>query len=264
MDKPTPFLGRDALAKQQAAGVRKRLVLFTFDDPAAFPWGGEPILMDGSNVGELTSAGYSRKLGRAVAMGYARADDTAHRRRRARREVPGRHRRRAVRGDAAPQARVARGDRARGLARSRPKFGLRLCPGQPPSAPICVSVPAFPPRSRGPPDAASFHHAAPPRAHAIEARRRDRAGPEPDARPQHSRGARQGRGRHLADGGRAARRPAGVDDAPAALDARAAGLRPPRRRPRPLVRRPAGVHRRRRISRQSRFRRAKATSTCGG
>ena len=29
--------------------------MFTFDDPAAFPWGGEPILMDGRNVGELTS-----------------------------------------------------------------------------------------------------------------------------------------------------------------------------------------------------------------
>ena len=32
--------------------------MFTFDDPAAFPWGGEPILMDGRNVGELTSTGY--------------------------------------------------------------------------------------------------------------------------------------------------------------------------------------------------------------
>ena len=63
--------------RQQAEGVRKRLVLFTFDDPAAFPWGGEPILMDGRNVGELTSAGYSRKFGRAVAMGYARADPDA-------------------------------------------------------------------------------------------------------------------------------------------------------------------------------------------
>jgi 4-methylaminobutanoate oxidase (formaldehyde-forming) len=76
MDKAPPFLGRDALAKQRAAGLRKRLVLFTFDDPAAFPWGGEPILMDGRSVGELTSTGYSRKLGRAVAMGYARGDTT--------------------------------------------------------------------------------------------------------------------------------------------------------------------------------------------
>ncbi len=76
MDKAAGFVGREALAKQRAEGIRKRLVMFTFDDPAAFPWGGEPILMNGGNVGELTSAGYSRRHGRAVAMGYARADRT--------------------------------------------------------------------------------------------------------------------------------------------------------------------------------------------
>jgi 4-methylaminobutanoate oxidase (formaldehyde-forming) len=54
LDKPAPFHGRDALLATPAASVRKRLVMFTFDDPAAFPWGGEPILMDGRNVGELT------------------------------------------------------------------------------------------------------------------------------------------------------------------------------------------------------------------
>ncbi|HEY8244046.1 MAG TPA: FAD-dependent oxidoreductase [Casimicrobiaceae bacterium] len=74
LDKAASFLGREALVAKRDAGQRKRLVMFTFDDPSAFPWGGEPILMDGRNVGELTSAGYSRKLGRAVAMGYARAD----------------------------------------------------------------------------------------------------------------------------------------------------------------------------------------------
>ena len=72
LDKPD-FIGRDALLRQQAEGLRSTLVLFTFDDPAAFPWGGEPILMNGRAVGELTSAGYSRKYGRAIAMGYARA-----------------------------------------------------------------------------------------------------------------------------------------------------------------------------------------------
>jgi 4-methylaminobutanoate oxidase (formaldehyde-forming) len=73
LDKPGAFVGRDALVERQQAGLAKRLVRFTFDDPSAFPWGGEPILMDGRNVGELTSAGYSWRLGRAVAMGYARA-----------------------------------------------------------------------------------------------------------------------------------------------------------------------------------------------
>ena len=74
MDKPGAFVGRDALESQRAAGIRKRLVTFTFDDSAVFPWGGEPVLMDGRNVGELTSTGYSRRYGRAIAMGYARAD----------------------------------------------------------------------------------------------------------------------------------------------------------------------------------------------
>ena len=73
MDKAAPFIGRAALAKQRGTGIRKRLVMFAFDDSRAFPWGGEPILMDGRNVGELTSAGHSRKFGRAIAMGYARA-----------------------------------------------------------------------------------------------------------------------------------------------------------------------------------------------
>ena len=74
LDKPAAFLGREALLKQREAGPRKRLVMLTFDDSRAFPWGGEPVLMDGRNVGEITSAGYSRRLGRAVAMAYARAE----------------------------------------------------------------------------------------------------------------------------------------------------------------------------------------------
>ena len=72
MDKPVQFIGRDALAAQSTSTVTKRLLLLSFDDPASFPWGGEPILMNGANVGEVTSAGYSRRHGRALAMGYAR------------------------------------------------------------------------------------------------------------------------------------------------------------------------------------------------
>ncbi len=70
-EKPT-FVGRDALLAQRAAGLSRRLVMLTLDDPAAFPWGGEPVLMNGAPVGEITSAGYSRALGRAVALAYAR------------------------------------------------------------------------------------------------------------------------------------------------------------------------------------------------
>jgi glycine cleavage system aminomethyltransferase T len=74
LDKQIEFIGRSALVRQRSEGVRKRLLIFTLDDAAAFPWGGEPIVVNGSNVGELTSAGYSRLYGHAVAMGYARSD----------------------------------------------------------------------------------------------------------------------------------------------------------------------------------------------
>ena len=74
LEKAGNFIGREALLQQRSRGVSKRLLIFTCDAPAAFPWGGEPILMDGRNVGELTSAGYSRKFGRAIAMGYARSE----------------------------------------------------------------------------------------------------------------------------------------------------------------------------------------------
>ena len=73
LGKPVDFIGRDALVRQSKRGIAKRLVQFTLDDPAAFPWGGEPILMDGRPIGELASTGYSRKLGRAVAFGYAKS-----------------------------------------------------------------------------------------------------------------------------------------------------------------------------------------------
>jgi 4-methylaminobutanoate oxidase (formaldehyde-forming) len=74
LEKPAGFIGRDALLQQRSRGLSKRLLVFSFDDPKAFPWGGEPILMEGLNVGELTSAGYSRKFGRGIAMGYVRSD----------------------------------------------------------------------------------------------------------------------------------------------------------------------------------------------
>jgi glycine cleavage system aminomethyltransferase T len=72
LDKSVDFIGRAALLRQRDAGIAKRLLVFSFHDPDAFAWGGEPILMDGRSVGELTSAGFSRKHGRVLAMGYVR------------------------------------------------------------------------------------------------------------------------------------------------------------------------------------------------
>ena len=74
LGKRADFLGREALLRQQEGGPTKRLGLFVLDDPDALPWGGEGILRDGKPVGEITSAGYSARLGRAVVMGYIRGD----------------------------------------------------------------------------------------------------------------------------------------------------------------------------------------------
>ena len=66
------FLGREALLRKREAGVSKRLAILVLDDPDAWAWGGEGILRDGVPVGEVTSAGWSASLGRAVVMGYVR------------------------------------------------------------------------------------------------------------------------------------------------------------------------------------------------
>jgi glycine cleavage system aminomethyltransferase T len=75
LDKPVPFLGREALLEQRERTLRKRLLTFVLEDEAALPWGDEPILRDGRVVGTVTSAGFGHTLGRGVAMGYVRDPD---------------------------------------------------------------------------------------------------------------------------------------------------------------------------------------------
>jgi 4-methylaminobutanoate oxidase (formaldehyde-forming) len=72
LDKPVPFIGRDALRSRREQPLTKRLLTFVLEDEAALPWGDEPILRDGRVVGAVTSAAFGHTLGRAVAMGYVR------------------------------------------------------------------------------------------------------------------------------------------------------------------------------------------------
>ena len=62
-DKPVPFLGREALRRQKAAGVKRRLVLFVLQDPEPVLWGGEPIYRDGQ-AGRLHHVRLLRAHGR--------------------------------------------------------------------------------------------------------------------------------------------------------------------------------------------------------
>ena len=72
LDKPSPFMGRDALLQAQGGPLKKKLLTFVFEDPAAYAWGGEAIEIDGQTVGEISSAGWSLKAGACVALGYVR------------------------------------------------------------------------------------------------------------------------------------------------------------------------------------------------
>ena len=72
-DKPGGFIGREALLRQRDAGLRRRLVTFTLDDPEPLLFHNEPIWRDGVLVGKTTSGWYGHTLGRAVALGYVDA-----------------------------------------------------------------------------------------------------------------------------------------------------------------------------------------------
>ncbi|CAN5665944.1 glycine cleavage system aminomethyltransferase GcvT [soil metagenome] len=63
------FIGRDALLKQKAAGVTRRLVGFRLLE-RGFPRQGYEIRFDGSRVGQVTSGIVSPSLGEGIGMGY--------------------------------------------------------------------------------------------------------------------------------------------------------------------------------------------------
>ncbi len=69
-----PFNGREALERQAAAGLRRRLVHLKLSDPGVFPLGDEPILQDDRVVGQVTSAAFGHTLGTGVAIGYIALD----------------------------------------------------------------------------------------------------------------------------------------------------------------------------------------------
>lgn len=68
MDKPGGFVGRAALGKTPAP--QKMLRTIVFDDPDAAVLGKEPVFVDGTPAGYVTSAGYSATLGRTLAYAW--------------------------------------------------------------------------------------------------------------------------------------------------------------------------------------------------
>ncbi len=69
-EKPGGFIGRDALlaAKADPDHLKTRVVQLVLDDPQAQLWGGEGVLCDGREVGEVRSAAFGYTLGASVAL----------------------------------------------------------------------------------------------------------------------------------------------------------------------------------------------------
>jgi len=72
LEMPAAFIGRAALERQTAEGVRRRLVGLRLEG-RAIARHGYPVLHDGAVVGEVTSGTWSPSLGQAIALAYVPA-----------------------------------------------------------------------------------------------------------------------------------------------------------------------------------------------
>ncbi len=64
------FVGRDAVLRKRAEGLRRRLLQFKLGEPEPMLFHNEPLVRDGEIVGIVTSANYGHALGGAIGMGY--------------------------------------------------------------------------------------------------------------------------------------------------------------------------------------------------
>ncbi len=73
LEMPAAFIGREALERQSAEGVNRRLVGLKLQG-RAIARHGYPVLRAGQVVGEVTSGTWSPTLGEAIALAYVPAD----------------------------------------------------------------------------------------------------------------------------------------------------------------------------------------------
>lgn len=69
-----PFLGRESLLRQKQEGIRRKLVGIEMTEPG-IPRSHYPILKQGVPIGEVTSGTKSPTLGRAIGLGYVKAEE---------------------------------------------------------------------------------------------------------------------------------------------------------------------------------------------
>ncbi len=69
-NKPADFIGKAAVLKEKAEGVKRKLSTFVIDALDADVHGDEPIWKDGKVVGFVTSGGYAHYVQKSVAIGF--------------------------------------------------------------------------------------------------------------------------------------------------------------------------------------------------
>jgi glycine cleavage system T protein len=69
------FIGREALLRQKERGLKRRLVMFTLEDPEPLLYHDEPIYRDGQLASYITHGAYAHLLGCAMGIGYLEHPD---------------------------------------------------------------------------------------------------------------------------------------------------------------------------------------------
>lgn len=64
------FVGRDALLRQRAEGVRRILACLTVETEDADPHGNEPVRADGTPIGYVAAGGYGHVVEQSIALAY--------------------------------------------------------------------------------------------------------------------------------------------------------------------------------------------------
>jgi 4-methylaminobutanoate oxidase (formaldehyde-forming) len=71
IDKPGGFIGREALLRRrQSGGPAQKLRCLVLDDPRSACLGNEPVRVDGTPRGRVTSGGYGHRVEKSIAYAY--------------------------------------------------------------------------------------------------------------------------------------------------------------------------------------------------
>jgi 4-methylaminobutanoate oxidase (formaldehyde-forming) len=70
LNKRADFMGKPALERQKAEGLKQKLSCMTLADPNTITFGSEPIRHNGKVAGWVTSGGYGYSVDKSIAYGY--------------------------------------------------------------------------------------------------------------------------------------------------------------------------------------------------